>query len=235
MIFSSCSKDPALSLALPKKGFTVVQHLPATQAEPRANSLYLPARAIKKKEFGTKALNVLVDSMYAIMIKKNGVGIAANQLGKRLQIFIIEAQADNPRYKVLGAVKKQVFFNPTITKVSKDCVNFWHGCLSAQGEKRGNVATYKWLEYTCLNQQGQVIKGRLEGFEAVIFQHEFRHLLGGTYLDYAQHFLDTDSLTQKIEAKQVPFFETASDTLPLLLGNYEIGETLEDYYQKTAL
>src|SRR5690606_2320765 len=115
-----------------------------------------------------------IDSMYAVMLRAEGVGIAANQLGKRLQIFIIEAASDNPRYQVLGAVKKQIFLNPKITKVSAERKNFWHGCLSAEDKKRGNVATYEWIEYECVNPKGEVENGRLDGFAAVIFQHEFR-------------------------------------------------------------
>jgi peptide deformylase len=167
--------------------------------------------------------------MYAMMLRKAGVGIAANQLGKRLQIFIIEAESDNPRYKVLGAVKKQVFINPKITKVSKTRKNFWHGCLSAQGEKRGNVATFEWIEYECQNQAGEILKGRLDGFAAVIFQHEFRHLMNGTYLDHANHLLSREELSQKLETGELPFFELANDTLPLLIEGYQLGKALEEY------
>ena len=166
------------------------------------------------------------------MVKKSGVGIAANQLGKRLQVFIIEAKSDNPRYKILGPVPKQVFINPIITKVSPNKKNFWHGCLSADGEKRGNVATYEWIEYQCQNEKGAVINGRLDGFAAVIFQHEFKHLMNGTYLDVANHFLSKKQLDLEVEMKKVPFFETASDTLPLLINGYVVGETLEKYHSK---
>jgi peptide deformylase len=167
--------------------------------------------------------------MYAMMLRKAGVGIAANQLGKRLQIFIIEAESDNPRYQVLGAVPKQVFINPKITKVSERRKNFWHGCLSAHGEKRGNVATFEWIEYECKNPEGEVQRGRLEGFGAVIFQHEYRHLMKGTYLDHAQHFLDKEVLDQKLETGELPFFELASDTLPLLIEGYQLNTGLEEY------
>src|SRR5690606_37920523 len=118
--------------------------------------LYLTPRRIKQKEFNSPKLNIFIDSMNAIRLREEGVGIAANQLGKRLQIFIIEAMDDNPRYKVLGTVSNQVFINPKITKVSKERKNFWHGCLSANGEKRGNVATFEWIEYECQNQKGEV-------------------------------------------------------------------------------
>jgi len=139
--------DDSLTLNIPEKGFEVLQQVPAKTIGRDQNALYLTPRKIKKEEFNSLKLNDFIDKMYHVMVKNSGVGIAANQLGKRLQIFIIEAKADNPRYKVLGPVQKQIFINPIITKVSSEKKNFWHGCLSAMGEKRGNVATYEWIEY----------------------------------------------------------------------------------------
>jgi len=226
------SEIETFSLTIPKKGFEVVQYLPANQKERNKNTLYLPPREITKKECNTKPLNEFIASMYEVMIKTSGVGIAANQVGKRLQVFIIEAKADNPRYQVLGAVNKQVFINPKITKVSKEKKNFWHGCLSANGEDRGNVATYEWIEYESLNERGEIQTGRLDGFAAVIFQHEFRHLLNGTYLDIAKQFLPKAELDKKIKSGELPFFEITSDTLPLLIGDYTVGKSITEYHSK---
>ncbi|GJM62998.1 peptide deformylase [Persicobacter diffluens] len=226
---SSCSSDEALNLSIPEEGFEVVQHIPAGEEGRAQNALYLNPRRIKEKEFNSPALHIFIDSMYTVMRRTAGVGIAANQLGKRLQIFIIEAQVNNPRYQVLGPVEKQIFINPKITKVSKARMNFWHGCLSAKGEKRGNVATFKWVEYECRNAQGQIQSGRLEGFAAVIFQHEYRHLMKGTYMDHAQQFLAKDELDQKLESGALPFFDLADDRLPLLIEGYQLDKYLDDY------
>ena len=230
---NSCkTMDPSLAINVSKGGFEVLQQIPADQKGREKSSLYLPPRIIREGEFNSHILNEFIDSMYTVMVKKSGVGIAANQLGKRLQIFIIEAKADNPRYKVLGPVPKQIFINPTITKVSIKKKNFWHGCLSAHGEKRGNVATYEWIEYRSQNENGEIQTGRLDGFAAVIFQHEFKHLMNGTYLDVAKHFLSKTELDHEIEIGKIPFFETASDTLPLLISGYTVGQTLDEYNSK---
>jgi peptide deformylase len=228
-VLIGCSEDESLELTIPKKGLEVVQNIPLDAEGRNQNALYLDPRSIKPEEFNSPALNTFIDSMYTIMLSKAGVGIAANQLGKRLQIFIIEAKSNNPRYKVLGPVKKQVFINPKIINVSKERKNFWHGCLSAQGEKRGNVATFEWIDYECQNQKGEIQRGRLDGFAAVIFQHEFRHLMKGTYLDYANHFLLKEELNQKLEKEELPFFEFANDTLPLLIDGYQLGKSIEEY------
>lgn len=233
MNLKKCDKmNESFTLNIPKKGFEVIQHVPSNKEGRDQNTLYLPPRTIEKNEFNSIKLNVFIDSMYSVMVKNSGVGIAANQLGKRLQIFIIEAKDDNPRYKVLGPVQKQIFINPIITKVSSKRKNFWHGCLSAVDEKRGNVATYEWIEYQCQNQKGDIEIGRLDGFASVIFQHEFRHLMNGTYLDIAKQFLPKTELDKKIESGELPFFEIASDTLPLLIDGYTIGNTLSEYNTK---
>ena len=56
--------------------------------------------------------------------------------------------------------------------------------------------------------------------------------MNGTYLDVANHFLSKKELDLEVEMKKVPFFETASDTLPLLINGYVVGETLEKYHSK---
>jgi len=231
LFLQSCgSMEMSYTLAIPEEGFQVVQHMPKKAEGREQNTLYLSPRTIKEKEFNTPELNTYIDSLYAMMLLKDGVGIASNQIGKRLQIFIIEAENDNLRYNVLGSVPKQIFINPLITKTSQSRKNFWHGCLSAENQQRGNVATYEWIEYKCQNQMGKIQQGRLDGFAAVIFQHEFRHMLGGTYLDHANHLLPSEELSQKIGSRELPFFELASDTLPLLLEGYNIGESLDEHH-----
>lgn len=67
----------------------------------------------------------------------NGIGLAANQIGYPHQIFMIEFDSSNARYPLnFDSVPFQVFINPKITKASEKRVGFWHGCLSALGEKR---------------------------------------------------------------------------------------------------
>jgi peptide deformylase len=231
-IMSCQTVDPTLTLNLPNETLDVVQQIPSSEIGRDKNTLYLAPRKITQDEFNSPKLQLLVDSMYNVMHRTAGVGIAANQIGKRLQVFIIEAKPNNPRYKVLGEVPKQIFINPKITKVSSSKKNFWHGCLSAKNQNRGNVAAYEWLEYQCQDIHGNIQSGKLEGFSAVIFQHEFKHLMTGTYLDVAHQFLSKPELDHEIEIGKTPFFDYAPDTLPLLIQGYTIGESLEEYHAK---
>lgn len=228
-----CSHMDRHSFQVPKEGFrNVVQQ--ARESEKRQeNPLYLPNRRVEAEEFGTEALKSLISSMHQTMQQKTGIGISANQVGKNIQAFIIEAKPNNPRYKVLGPVPYAVFLNPRIVAASRERRNFWHACLSAVGEKRGNVATYEWIDVEASDPNGQPVHTRLTGLAAVIFQHEFRHMLGGTYLDRATTYLTKEEFDQSLDRKEIPFFEPADENLPLLVGDYRIGETLEEYYART--
>lgn len=234
---SGCARMPQqeehpLELTLPEPEIVVVQHAREAVAR-RANPLYLPARRIMEDEFGSPALEELLAGMKKVMHATGGIGIAANQVGKRLQVFMIEATPTNPRYKGLAPVPYQVFINPRLVAASKERRNFWHGCLSAVGEMRGNVAAYESIEVEAAGAEGKIRREKLDGLAAVIFQHELRHLLGGTYLDKAKVFCGKEELDHKLDTKELPFFERASADLPLLLDDYRIGESLEEYYRRT--
>jgi peptide deformylase len=212
----------------------VVQHTrdPAARSK---NPLYLPARRILPEEFGGAELTGIVDQLRAVMEEQGGIGIAANQIGLSLQIFLLEAKPNNPRYQVLGEVPYGVFINPRILAASEERRNFWHGCLSAAGEARGNVATYEWVEIEAAGLDGVVKNVRLESLASVIFQHELRHLLGGTYLDRARTLLAKEELDDRLAKGELPFFEPVGPELPLLIGDYRVGESLEVFYSRTAI
>ncbi len=158
-------------------------------------------------------------------LKGKGIGLAANQLGKPLQIFMIEYQAGNPRYHYLKfpSVPLQVFINPKITAASQEKVSFWHGCLSAIDKPKGLLATYKWIEYEAYDEDGTHKTGRLDGLAAVIFQHEFRHLLGSLYIDHAKEFRSGEELTRLFEEGKLQPYAPADKDVPLLLSDYIVG------------
>ena len=168
-----------------------------------------------------------------------GIGLAANQLGTPLQAFMIgftqdtSAPSHTNRYRTnLADVPFQVFINPKITKTSEEKVSFWHGCLSALEHKKGIVATYKWIDYEAYNEKDEKIKGRLDDFGAVIFQHEFRHLLGGLFLDTAKTFHSQEELWKFFDKGEIKPYDKASPELPFLLEDYLVGESIEEYSER---
>jgi peptide deformylase len=226
-------REYPMAIEVPQGEMPVVQQTKDAAARAR-NALYLPARRIMSDEFASPELTELIGKMRDVMHATGGIGIAANQLGKRLQVFMIEAKPTNPRYRGLGEVPFEVFINPRILRASAERRNFWHGCLSAVGEPRGNLATYEWIEVEAAGEDGKVRREKLAGLAAVIFQHELRHLLGGTYLDKARELLPKEELDALLDRKERPFFERAGPGVPLLLDDYRVGETLEEFYGRRA-
>lgn len=169
-------------------------------------------------------------------VRGMGVGLAANQVGQGLQIFMLEfvTQKEDPSYTPryvlnLPAVPFQIFINPKITAASHERIAFWHGCLSAASHPRGLVATYRWIEYEAYNEHGELKKGRLDGMGAVIFQHEFRHLLGSLYLDHAQCFMPFQELQERFASGKDEPYKVADASVPLLLSDYRVGESIDAY------
>lgn len=158
----------------------------------------------------------------------NGIGLAANQIGYPYQIFMIEFDSSNSRYPLdFESVPYQVFINPKITKASKQRVSFWHGCLSALGEKRGKLATYKEIEYEAYNQHGKRIIGKLDSIAAVIFQHEFNHLIGSVYVDFDTEYMDNDELQAKFSTGELLPYQECGEEIPLILEKYQVGHKIK--------
>jgi peptide deformylase len=59
-------------------------------------------------------------------------------------------------------------------------VEGWEGCLSVPG-MRGLVPRYRRLRYTGFDASGRPMDRTVEGFHAVVVQHEVDHLLGVLY------------------------------------------------------
>jgi len=161
-------------------------------------------------------------------LQGKGIGLAANQIGEPLQIFIIEYLPNKEKYNYLNfpSIPLQVFINPKITAVSKEKMSFWHGCLSAIDRPRGLIATYSWIEYDAYDENGWHKIDRLDGLSAIIFQHEFRHLLGSLYIDHAKNFLNLDELKSLFELGKLKPYEPADDNVPLLLSDYKVGDPI---------
>lgn len=110
-----------------------------------------------------------------------GVGLAAPQIGKSLQLFIIKESKKDPLL---------VFINPKLTiprgvvlpknetdSEKEDQEVKLEGCLSLQ-DIWGIVHRYPEVELTYLDENGINQTKRFDGFLATIIQHEYDHLQG---------------------------------------------------------
>ena len=131
-------------------------------------------------QFDTPELNTLVDDMLETMAAVNGAGLAAPQIGVNLQVVIFGSGAVNPRYPHEPAFPQTVLINPVITPLGSDEAQAWEGCLSVPG-LRAMVPRWARVRYTGFDEKGQPIDRTVEGFHALVVQHECDHLIGKLY------------------------------------------------------
>jgi len=140
--------------------------------------LHQPTREIT--EFDEK-LRTLVDDMFETMYAAEGVGLAANQIGLDLRVFVYDCPDDE------GIRHKGVVVNPKletseIPETMPDPDDDWEGCLSAPGESYP-TGRAKWAKVTGSDIEGNPIEVEGTGYFARCLQHETDHLDGYIYLD----------------------------------------------------
>lgn len=165
------------------------------------------------------------------------IGLAANQIGAHLQLFMIQFKCDvnNPRYKDFQDIPLSIYINPRIISASEETVSFWHGCLSALSSEMGKVATWRSIGYEAYDENGTLQKGQLSGLGAIIFQHEFRHLLGSTYVEHAHEFMTREAIAARLAADTEKAMQPCGPEVPHLLADYTVGDHIEEYQAKQQI
>ena len=119
----------------------------------------------------TPAIKELIAEMRLKMVEAEGIGLAANQVGKNLQIFVIDKKLAEDN-KVPDA-----FINPEISEYSREKDEMEEGCLSIP-EYFVSVSRSKKVKIKALDKNGQKIRFKARGFLARVLQHETDHLNG---------------------------------------------------------
>lgn len=115
--------------------------------------------------------------------ENEGVGIAAPQVGVSKQLIAVQ------RIDKEGE-PFEFYVNPKIVSFSGDKKTGGEGCLSVPGMK-GLVDRYQEIVIEYNDIENFTIKSdTVEGFTAVIFQHEIDHLNGILYIDKANNLTD---------------------------------------------
>ncbi len=130
-----------------------------------------PAKAVP--DVRSPQIAELIKRMKEILIKRQGAGLAANQIGEDKRIFI--AQSDGKIY---------AFINPEIIKTSKKNVSLEEGCLSVPGIV-GLVNRSQKITVKGFNELGKPVKLKAKDILARICQHEIDHLSGVLFIDKA--------------------------------------------------
>lgn len=140
------------------------------------NLTYYPDPLLRKKAANVDvqtiaSLQSLFDDMIDTMKKKDGIGLAAPQIGVSQRIIVIN-HADGPL----------VIVNPTLSRLSLRKQTAEEGCLSIP-EVFGTVRRHLLLSYEGFDRNGKKIKGKAKGLFARVLQHEVDHINGVLFID----------------------------------------------------
>ena len=136
----------------------------------------------------------LINLMMLAVSEAGGVGIAAPQIHHSVRIFIM-CSKPNARYPDAPLMTPTAIINPEILHYSSEKVKDWEGCLSVPS-MRGLVPRSSQITVRYFDQQGNEQQKELTGFIACIFQHEFDHLNGLTFIDQLE---STKDLISEVE------------------------------------
>lgn len=146
-------------------------------------ALRAPARPVPRERLEEPALQALIDDLVETMRDAEGVGLAAPQVGVGWQVFVYEAEGDDPdEPEAEPPIPLRVVVNPMLVPQSGEMVYDWEGCLSIPG-LRGLVPRHPAVRVQALGRGGAALDYVAHGFEARIVQHEHDHLNGVVFLD----------------------------------------------------
>ena len=104
----------------------------------------------------------LLEDMYETMLAHDGIGLAAPQIGKNLQMAVIE-------------------INPVIIEKKGTSIDV-EGCLSIP-ETYGTVERADEVTVRYFDREGEEMEVTAYGYLARAFQHEIDHLNGELFID----------------------------------------------------
>ena len=153
-----------------------------TKVDNTADSLLLrtPSTPLTHRDIHTPEFGRLVASMIETVCdpENSGVGIAAPQVGILRRVVAVQRMDKE-------GTPFEIYVNPEIVTYGADVAMGSEGCLSVpnlRGEvRRATSIVLRWRDPVDFSAREE----HIEGFTAVIFQHEIDHLDGIIYTDRA--------------------------------------------------
>ena len=138
----------------------------------------------------TPEIEKLIKDMFDTMYDAKGVGLAAQQVGRALQLTVIDVREITDRPSTLelngqpadpNAFMPLVLINPE-WKAVNDPVAGPEGCLSFP-EIYADISRPETIDVTAMNEKGETISFRAGGLLSRAVQHEYDHLHGVLFID----------------------------------------------------
>ena len=144
--------------------------------DPRVQCAIAPFSDDMLKDEGFKDRKELSEAMFDTMKKYGGIGLSANQVGLPFNMFVLGDHPDVEKNL------KMTCFNPMIISSSVEEETMKEGCLTfpfvflSITRPRKVVVKYE-------DENGDLKEGSLDGMISRVFQHEYDHMLGKTFVD----------------------------------------------------
>ncbi len=169
-------------------------------------------------------LRSIVGRMFELMYESKGIGLAANQVGLPLRLFVVNVSGD-PEKKD----EEIVFINPAIKNRSGTAVGE-EGCLSLPG-LYADVARPEIITVDAFDLDGQPFRVKVDDLPARVIQHESDHLDGVLFIDridetdLAQFVTKLSEFTSNFRKQQTAGETPSDEEINKLLQNMaETGE-----------
>jgi peptide deformylase len=138
----------------------------------------------------TPEIEQLIKDMLETMYDAHGVGLAAQQVGRALQITVIDVREVTERPSTLelngltadpASIMPLVLINPEWKPAGEPVVGP-EGCLSFP-EIYGDISRIESIDVTAMNEKGERVTFRCGGLLSRAIQHEYDHLQGVLFID----------------------------------------------------
>jgi len=149
----------------------------------------LRERGLRIKEITAEVTQLIAD-MFETMYDSKGIGLAAQQVGRAVQLTVIDVRGITERPSTLElngepaaveAFMPLVLINPKVTPLGEPVAGP-EGCLSFP-EIYADITRPERVEVKALNAEGKPIAFRCGGLLARAVQHEVDHLNGVLFID----------------------------------------------------
>ncbi len=137
----------------------------------------------------TDEIRRLVDAMFDTMEEKDGIGLAAPQVGHNIRLFVVGIES-----------QRFIFINPEIIETSQETCTMEEGCLSIPKIYEAVVRPSK-VRVQFLNLEGKRKTIDAEGLLARVIQHENDHLNGVLFVDRLDEELREEAI-ERFNKKQ---------------------------------
>lgn len=151
--------------------------------DPRLRTLAKPV-----EEFDDN-LQVLIDDMFETMYDAPGIGLAATQIDRHIQLIVMDLSEEKN--------EPLVFINPKVTVLEGELEKMQEGCLSVPGFYE-DISRIEHVLIDALDRNGKEFSLEAEGLLAVCIQHEMDHLNGKLFVDYLSG-LKRNRIKKKLE------------------------------------